>query len=89
MELTLTNADPLNTTFLDVFGRVHYRVVTKYNVLSRPTESTIFVHRWGISNVAVLAKIRWRKVMAPTIIEYRGREFRGSDYLLKKRLFGL
>jgi hypothetical protein len=89
MEFTLTNANPLNATFLDVFGRVHYQVVTKYNMLLRPTESTIFVHRWGISSVAVLAKIRWRKVMTPTIIEYRGREFRCSDYLFKKRFFGL
>jgi len=89
MEFTLTNADPLNTTFLDVFGRVHYRVVTKYNMLFRPAESTIFVYRWGISSAAVLAKIRWKKVMTPTIIEYRGREFRRNDYLFKKRLFGL
>ena len=87
MEFTLTSSDPLNTAFVDAFGREHYRVVTKYNRLLLPAESTIFIHRWGISSIAVLARIRWHR-FSPTTIEYRGREFRSGDFITKRKLFG-
>ena len=83
MEFTLSTTNPLKAVFTNAAdGREYYRVETQHRLLCFPKESTIISSRKPEVTIE-LARIRWH-IIAPTIIDYRGKEMRRHDLIKKK-----